>query len=107
MTISGNTILNNLGQTDAINLDPTGPGQTAANKTIEGNLLAGGSYAVYGGYTLGATTSNIVILNNRFSQIYYPKSGLYGPATFFNSQAPGNSWGGNTWDATAGAVNAP
>ena len=48
LTISGNTILNNLGQTDAIMLYVPA-GQTVANKTITGNLLAGGSYPLYAG----------------------------------------------------------
>jgi hypothetical protein len=101
LTIRDNTILNNRGQTDAINLDPPKAGQSVANKTIEGNLLAGGGYTIYGGDVLGAATSNIVITGNWFSQIYYPHGGRYGPAAYFNTQAPGNTWAGNIWSGPA------
>ncbi len=49
LTISGNTILNSLGQTAAISLDASAEGQAVANKTIENNLLGGGGYVIYGG----------------------------------------------------------
>src|SRR6266536_2947680 len=108
MTISGNTIYNPRTQTDAINLDASGAtGQLVANKTVTGNLLAGGGYTVYGGNALAAVTSNIVIANNRFSTLYYAKSGLYGAAAYFMAAAPGSSWSGNIWDATGLAVAAP
>jgi hypothetical protein len=43
-----NTILNQLGQTDAIYLGGLGPEPTS-NVTISDNLLAGGDYVIYGG----------------------------------------------------------
>jgi Right handed beta helix region len=107
LTITGNTILDNLPQTDAINLDAAAPGQQVANKTITGNLLAGGSYTIYAGHTLGAITSGITITGNRFSQAYYPGSGLYGPATYYNAQGPGNTWASNIWDTTGHTTPAP
>jgi hypothetical protein len=78
-----------------------------ANKTIENNFLAGGGYTIYGGTALGNPTSNIVIKNNRFGQLYYPLGGEYGPVAYFNSAGTGNVWSGNTWDTTGQAISAP
>lgn len=105
LTISHNTIFNNLGQTDTINLDATSSGQTVANTIIENNLLAGGGYSIYGGNALNASTSNIVIKDNRFSDIYYSQSGQYGYVDEFDPAGPGNVWSGNIWDATGGSVS--
>jgi hypothetical protein len=107
LTIQGNTILNSLGQTDAINLDAATSGVPTNNMAIKGNLLAGGSYTVYGGAVLGNVTSNIVIQNNRFGQLYYTKSGQYGPVAYFDSTGTGNLWSGNMWDGTGQTVPAP
>jgi hypothetical protein len=100
LTISDNTIFNSLGQTDAISLDASASGQTVANKTITNNFLAGGSYTIYGGASLGNTTSNIVITGNRFGQQYYSESGQYGPDAYYSSTGSGNTWSGNFWDTT-------
>ena len=109
LTISGNTIFDSLGQTDAINLDAPTPGPSApvANKTVTGNFLAGGSYTIYGGAASGSPTSNIKIQNNRFGQHYFTKSGQYGPAYYFDSKGAGNSWTGNSWDTNGQAIAAP
>jgi hypothetical protein len=109
LTISGNTIFDSLGQTDAINLDAGTPGPSApvANKTITGNFLAGGSYTIYGGAASGSPTSNIKIQNNRFGQHYFAKSGQYGPASYFDPKGAGNSWTGNSWDTTGQAIAYP
>jgi len=107
LTISNNTIFDNLGQTDAINLDANTPGPSApvANKTIKNNLLAGGSYTIYAGAASGSPTSNIVITGNRFAQNYFAKSGQYGPVAYFDPKGTGNTWTGNVWDTTAQAVS--
>ena len=68
LMIYDNTILNTRGQTDAISLDASATGETVANKTVQDNLLAGGSFTIYGGAARRSTTSNIVIEDNRFSQ---------------------------------------
>jgi hypothetical protein len=109
LMISHNTILDNLGQTDAVSLDATGSGQPAvANKTVKNNLLGGGSYTIYGGDSDGNAISNIVIQGNVFSQAYYAKSGQYGPAAYFSQTlGTGNTWTGNTWDTTGQAIPAP
>jgi hypothetical protein len=105
LTISHNTIFNSLGQTDTINLDATGNGETVANKTIENNLLAGGGYSIYGGNALNASTSNIVIRDNRFSAIYFSQSGQYGYLDAFDPTGPGNVWSGDIWDATGAPIS--
>jgi hypothetical protein len=107
LAIEGNTIFNSLGQTDAVNLDAAASGVRAGNVTVRGNLLAGGSYTVYGGAALGNVTSGIVIQGNRFGQLYYARSGRYGPVAYFDPAGAGNLWSGNVWDSTGLAVPAP
>ncbi len=109
LMIWNNTIFDSMGQTDAINLDAGTPGPSApvASKTISDNLLAGGAYTLYGGAAGGSPTSNIVIQDNRFGQLYYPKSGLYGPAYYFDAAGTGNKWSMNIWDTTGQTVPAP
>jgi hypothetical protein len=107
MTIENNTIYNSLGQTDDITLNAASSGQNVANKTVTNNLLAGGSYNIYGGDAFSDPTSNIVIQGNRFGQLYYPKSGQYGPAAYFDHTGTGNVWSGNIWDTTGQAVPSP
>ncbi len=104
MTIQDNTILNDLGQTDAITLDASGSGQAVANKTVVNNLIAGGGYSIYGGAAHNDPTSAIIIKDNRFSQLYYPKAGLYGPVAYFDPTGTGNTWSGNVWDTTGQAI---
>lgn len=100
LTIQGNTILNGLGQTDAVNLDAGSSGMPTANMTVKDNLLAGGSYTIYGGAVLGNPTSSIVIQGNRFGQQYYAKGGQYGHVAYFDAAGTGNNWSGNVWDST-------
>jgi hypothetical protein len=107
LVIQNNTIFNSIGQTDAITVNSAKSGMPVANQTIQNNLIAGGGYAIYGGTNLGNTTSNIVIKGNRFAQIYYPKSGQFGPVAYFASTGKGNVWSGNIWDTTGQAVPAP
>jgi len=109
LMIWNNTIFDSMGQTDAINLDAgtPGPGAPVANKTVSDNLLAGGAYTIYGGAASGSPTSNIVIQDNRFGQLYYAKSGLYGPAYYFNAAGTGNKWTMNIWDTTGQSVPSP
>jgi Right handed beta helix region len=107
LTIEDNTIFNSLSQTDAINLDAGGSGVTVANKTVEGNFLAGGSYTIYGGAANNNPTSGIVITGNRFGQQYYPTSGQYGPAAYYTPTATGNTWSANIWDTTGQTIPAP
>jgi hypothetical protein len=95
LTIRHNTILNSMGQTDAVSLFQDFGVQ--ANKTVEGNLLAGGGYTIYGGEGQKGSSSNIKIRNNKISTRYYPNGGAYGPLAHFTAADPGNEWTGNVW----------
>ena len=106
LTIYGNTIFNDLGQTDDISLDASSSGQYVANKFVVANLLAGGGYSIYGGSARNGRTSNIVIEDNEFAQLYYPTSGRYGPAAYVDLQQAGNVWSGNVWSETGAAAEA-
>jgi Right handed beta helix region len=99
VTVTGNTIFNQYGQTSAIAL--FADFGTPRNSTISGNLLAGGGYTIYGG-TNSAT--GIVISNNRFSTLYSKNCGQYGVADDFSKS--GNTWSGNIWDGTGQAATA-
>jgi Right handed beta helix region len=101
LTIYGNTIFNNLGQTDDINLAGSTSRQDVANKMVVDNLLAGGGYSIYGGGAREDRTSNIVIKDNAFGRLYYPEGGQYGPAAYFNPRQAGNVWSGNAWSGTS------
>jgi hypothetical protein len=106
-TIKDNTVFINFEQTDAISLNASGPGQEVANQTVEGNFLAGGAYSLYCGAGSDDPTSNIVIENNRFGQLYYPTSGQFGAAAYYATTGTGNVWSGNFWDTTGQAIAAP
>ena len=104
LTIKHNTVFNSQAQTDAVSLFQDFG--VEANRLIEGNLLAGGGYTIYGGANPGAAqTSNIRIINNRISNMYFPKGGHFGPVTAFDEHGPGNVWAGNIWDATGATIN--
>jgi hypothetical protein len=67
------------------------------NVQIDGNLLGGGAYTVYGGYdspAVAGKVSNIAITNNRFTTAIFPKSGAFGPLT---TADPPVVVTGNTW----------
>jgi hypothetical protein len=106
LTIEDNTVLVGTNKAYAIGLfEDFGP---QANRTVDGNLLAGGAYTIYGGQPSGGVaSSDIVVTNNRISRAFYPKGGFYGPATAFNSLGTGNAWSGNFWDDTLAAIPAP
>lgn len=92
-----NSIVLQDGSTSAIILS-TGSASDMRNVQIDGNLLGGGAYTVYGGYLAGtdsrAKVSQIAITNNRFSTRIHPKSGAYGPLTSTDSPVvvSGNTW---------------
>jgi hypothetical protein len=94
-------VFNDLGQTDDISLDASRAGQDVTNKIVVDNLLAGGGYSIYGGNGRNDPTSNIVIEDNEFGQLYYPKSGQFGPVAFFDPTGTGNVWSGNVWSGTS------
>ncbi len=96
LTIRHNTILQN-GDGTSIILS-TGSATDMRNVLMDKNLFGGGGFTVYGGYSAGrddiSKVSNIQITNNRFTTVYYPKSGYYGPLT---SDDPPVVHTGNLW----------
>lgn len=60
--------------------------------TVDGNWLAGGAYALYGG---GPGSHHIVVTGNVFSSQYHPHCGAYGPVTAWNFDGEGNRWSDN------------
>jgi len=106
LTIEHNTVLVDRSQTDAIGLfEDFG---VVANVTIEGNLLAGGGYTIYGGQNPGGPAAyNVHITGNRISTMYYANGGYYGYATAFDPSGSGNVWSGNVWDNNGRPTSAP
>lgn len=104
LTLRHNTVLNQFAQTDAISLFEDFGVQ--ANRIIDNNLLAGGGYTLYAGQNPGGlTATGITVTNNRFSRLFYPQGGSYGPVTAWNPTGTGNTWTGNTWDDTNTTLN--
>jgi hypothetical protein len=104
LTLRHNTVFNQNDQTDAISLfEDFGE---EANRVIDNNLLAGGGWTMYAGANPGGPpTHNIVVTNNRFSRMYFPNGGYFGPFTAFNWNGSGNVWSGNVWDNTGEPVS--
>ncbi len=105
LSIQHNTVFNNLTQTDAVSLFQDFGVQT--NRVVNNNLLAGGSYADLRRRRVQGASSNITITNNRFSNLYYPQSGQFGPVGYFTSSGQGNTWSGNVWDSTGQTIPSP
>jgi hypothetical protein len=101
MTINHNTLLTDFGQTAAIYLST----DFASLGTVQvtNNLLAGGGYALYGGAPNGGfTVGSETVTGNRFSRVYYAKSGQWGPNAYMPSTY---TWSGNVWDDTGQSVS--
>ncbi len=106
LIVNHNTILNSADQTDAIGLFQDFG--VEANRLIVNNFLAGGGYTIYAGEDPSDRPSyNIKIMNNRFSNIYYSRSGYYGYGTAFNRHGSGNVWSNNIWDHSGSTVPPP
>jgi len=101
MLIQNNTILNSNGQTACIALLQDHAPPAIAGKTINNNLLAGGSYCIYGGQSgaqyAGLPATSTAITNNSISTVYYADGGAFGPVTHFAPGNSGNEWSGNVW----------
>ena len=98
-----NTLFNQESQTATVMIAQDFGTQTKV--TVDGNLMAGGGWSVYGGDTgeqAGkAAATYIHITNNRLSSLFYGNCGYYGWLTAFNSPpGAGNVIGGNYWDST-------
>ncbi|MEV7442650.1 hypothetical protein AB0O22_16070 [Streptomyces sp. NPDC091204] len=89
-----NTLLNSTpvdrGATAAVGLfADTG---VVSSVVVDGNWLAGGAYALYGG---GPGATGIQVTDNVFSTQYHPGAGAYGPVAAWNAGGAGNVWKGN------------
>jgi len=102
VTVRHNTILNAQGQTAAVFIGASAP---STNILVEDNVLAGGGYTVYGP---DPGSSNVRVVNNKFSARYFAKGGSYGPVAYWKTGS-GNEWSGNTWmdGASAGKTVNP
>jgi hypothetical protein len=96
LTVRHNTVFNQFDQTAAVALFQDFG--TQKNDLIENNLIAGGGYSIYGGGGKFGPTSNIKIMNNRFSDKYFKQSGYWGPLAWFTASDTGNAFIGNYWD---------
>lgn len=76
------------------------------NYTLTNNILAGGSICLRAGssHTYGDQTSNVKILNNRFSTVYAPLCGTLQAFAFFDASGSGNERSGNVWHETGTPV---
>jgi len=77
--------------------------------TIENNLLNGGSYCTYLGYTPSAgerPNTNMRVIGNVFGDKYFPQCGRYGQVASWTPPptGSGNVWSGNV-DAAGRVVN--
>ena len=76
--------------------------------TVENSMLAGGGYTLYGAATNSANPAGgvlvgpVTITNNRFSRLYFPQGGYWGPEAYFDPSK--TTWSGNVWDDTKQSV---
>lgn len=98
VTIVRNTVIVPAGSTSAIILS-TGSATSMKNILIEGNLLGGGAYTVYGGYQAGldvlSRVSGVVIANNHITTSVSAKGGVFGPLASVDK--PAVTLRGNVW----------
>jgi hypothetical protein len=105
LTIRHNAILNPGGQTAAVALyQDFGLNHDVL---VQGNLLAGGGYTIYGGAGKYGTPHHIRFIGNVFSRRYFPKGGAFGWGTTWDGSGPGNMWAGNVWEDTGKPVPEP
>lgn len=89
MFIARNKILVQLNETGAINLGAWVGALTEVK--VDSNYLAGGSFTFYGN---GGTTTNVSVTNNIFGTDFYPNSGIYGAAAYWQPTS-GCVWSNN------------
>jgi hypothetical protein len=98
ITAKNDVFLNWRSQTAANYVDDN-TGSCCGTVDLENNLLAGGSYTVYGG---GPLISSDTYLDNRFSRALYTTGGQYGPSAHDSSTVTDS---GNIWDDTGATAN--
>ncbi|GAB3883606.1 hypothetical protein GCM10027612_16000 [Microbispora bryophytorum subsp. camponoti] len=96
LIIRHNVAVNTLDQTSAIALFQDFG--VVRDVTVEGNLLAGGGWALYAGAGAKGTSSNIKVIGNVFSRKVWPKGGFAGPVAYWDAHGRGNVWRDNAWE---------
>jgi hypothetical protein len=105
LVVRHNAILNPGGQTAAVALyQDFGLNHDVL---VQGNLLAGGGYTVYGGAGKYGRPHHIRFIGNVFSRRYFRKGGAFGLGTTWDASGAGNQWKNNTWEDTGEPVPAP
>jgi hypothetical protein len=100
LTFRHNTIRNNCDETSAILMSTnTSP---IANVSITNNLLAGGGYTLYCNAD-GGDVPNETVTGNRFSKVFHPQVGFWGPIT---GCSRANVYSGNVYDETGRSLPA-
>lgn len=68
---------------------------------LQGNQLAGGAWVLYAGEDPNSdppvNSTNVRVVDNLFSQVFWPNSGANGVCPYWNSNNAGNQWSGNTF----------
>jgi hypothetical protein len=108
LVVRHNTLENSHTQTSVVAL--YGDLDAVVDVAVDGNLLVGGGYTVYGGSVPGKRHSTqaagVRFTGNRFSRRFFPKGGSFGPVSGFEPTQPRNAWSGNVWDDTGEPVEA-
>lgn len=92
------------GGTSAINLNNNPSGPVSTNTIVADNLIAGGAYSLY---CPKPAPTTFRVTGNRFSRLFYPKSGAFGPQADCledNGTPRTTEWTGNVWDDTGAAI---
>jgi hypothetical protein len=87
VVVSHNTIFDATGTSAMIS-----NGTVITDVLVSGNLMAGGAYTMY---CPAKPSTAYRVVNNRFSTLYYPKGGAYGPLSDCDKIA---QFSGNVWD---------
>ena len=101
---SGHT--SDCGGTSALNVNNNAAGPHTTNLIISYNLLAGGAYSLY--CPIPAMT-NVQIIGNHFSRMFYPTGGAFGTSTSCATDGGSSRvsvWSGNVWNDTGAAIAA-
>jgi hypothetical protein len=105
MTVRHNTILG--WQTTGTYLpQPNGSSSALAfisgqhDLTVDNNIIAGGSYSIYGpsqGGNANGPPVNVQVTNNHFSTLYFVTGGAFGTHSGWDPAGTGFIWSGNVW----------
>ena len=110
---SANVVLDGRAQLYDLGATISGPNLTGPPYPTITAVSPGTSYTISGaGATAAASgltmvirfTNNIVITNNRFSQMFYQTSGQFGPLIDYDYNVPSNVWANNVYHDTGVSI---